>query len=125
MNPILPGGTIGILGGGQLGRMLALEARRMGYHVIVFDPSPDAPCRQVADEHIVANYDDLAAITRFGDKCDVITYEFENIAEQAAGEGVCSQCRRACNRFSTHRDTRRYRSGKRADRLSRDYQDRL
>jgi 5-(carboxyamino)imidazole ribonucleotide synthase len=83
MNPILPGGTIGILGGGQLGRMLALEARRMGYHVIVFDPSPDAPCRQVADEHIVANYDDLAAITRFGDKCDVITYEFENIDVRA------------------------------------------
>lgn len=71
--------TIGILGGGQLGRMLTLEAKRMGYRVVVLEPMPNSPCGQVADEQIVAAYDDLRAIGELGARCDVVTYEFENI----------------------------------------------
>ncbi|HTJ28834.1 MAG TPA: 5-(carboxyamino)imidazole ribonucleotide synthase [Candidatus Limnocylindria bacterium] len=71
--------SIGILGGGQLGRMLTLEAKRMGYHVVTLEPLPNSPCGQVADEQIVAAYDDLRAIGELGARCDVVTYEFENI----------------------------------------------
>jgi 5-(carboxyamino)imidazole ribonucleotide synthase len=71
--------TIGILGGGQLGRMLTLEAKRMGYRVVTLEPFPDSPTGQVADEQIVAAYDDLRAIGELGARCDVVTYEFENI----------------------------------------------
>ncbi|MFN2449238.1 MAG: 5-(carboxyamino)imidazole ribonucleotide synthase [Candidatus Baltobacteraceae bacterium] len=72
--------TIGVIGGGQLGRMFALDAKRMGYDVIVLDPQPRSPCGQVADEQIVAAYDDLLAIEDLGKRSDVVTYEFENIA---------------------------------------------
>ncbi len=71
--------TIGILGGGQLGRMLTLEAKRMGYRVVTLEPFPASPAGQVADEQIVAAYDDLRAIGELGARCDVVTYEFENI----------------------------------------------
>jgi 5-(carboxyamino)imidazole ribonucleotide synthase len=71
--------TIGVIGGGQLGRMFALDAKRMGYDVIALDPQDRSPCGQVADEQIVARYDDLAAIEELGRRSDVITYEFENI----------------------------------------------
>ncbi len=71
--------TIGILGGGQLGRMLTLEAKRMGYRIVALEPLPDSPCGQVADEQIVAAYDDLRAIGELGARSDVVTYEFENI----------------------------------------------
>jgi 5-(carboxyamino)imidazole ribonucleotide synthase len=71
--------SIGILGGGQLGRMLTLEAKRMGYHVVTLEPFPNSPCGQVADEQIVAAYDDLRAIGELGARSDVVTYEFENI----------------------------------------------
>jgi 5-(carboxyamino)imidazole ribonucleotide synthase len=71
--------TIGILGGGQLGRMLTLEAKRMGYRVVTLEPFPDSPAGQVADEQIVAAYDDLRAIGELGARSDVVTYEFENI----------------------------------------------
>jgi 5-(carboxyamino)imidazole ribonucleotide synthase len=71
--------TIGILGGGQLGRMLALAARRMGYGVTILDPAPNCPAGQVADEQIVAAYDDERAVKALGACSDVITYEFENI----------------------------------------------
>jgi 5-(carboxyamino)imidazole ribonucleotide synthase len=71
--------TIGILGGGQLGRMLTLEAKRMGYRVVTLEPFPNSPCGQVADEQIVAAYDDLRAIGELGARSDVVTYEFENI----------------------------------------------
>jgi 5-(carboxyamino)imidazole ribonucleotide synthase len=71
--------TIGILGGGQLGRMLTLEAKRMGYRVVTLEPFPDSPTGQIADEQIVAAYDDLRAIGELGARCDVVTYEFENI----------------------------------------------
>jgi 5-(carboxyamino)imidazole ribonucleotide synthase len=72
--------TIGVIGGGQLGRMFALDAKRMGYDVIALDPQPRSPCGQVADEQIVAQYDDFDAIERLGSRTDVVTYEFENIA---------------------------------------------
>jgi 5-(carboxyamino)imidazole ribonucleotide synthase len=72
--------TIGVIGGGQLGRMFALDAKRMGYHVIALDPQEHSPCGQVADDQIVAAYDDLAAVEDLGRRSDVITYEFENIS---------------------------------------------
>src|SRR5438270_2380294 len=79
LSPILPGRTVGILGGGQLGRMFAIAARRMGYRVHSFDPTRDGPAGQVADEEIIAAYDDLEAARRFAAGVDVVTFEFENI----------------------------------------------
>ncbi|PFK44060.1 5-(carboxyamino)imidazole ribonucleotide synthase [Bacillus cereus] len=76
---ILPGKTIGIIGGGQLGRMMALAAKEMGYKIAVLDPAKHSPCAQVADIEIVAAYDDLKAIQHLAEISDVITYEFENI----------------------------------------------
>jgi len=77
--PLLPGGTIGILGGGQLGRMSAIAARRMGYKVKTFDPSAEACAAAIADEHVAAEWNDTAALTRFAQGCGRITLEFENI----------------------------------------------
>lgn len=75
---ILPGSTVGILGGGQLGRMMALAGSAMGYRFIALDPTEDAPCGQVADQ-IVAAYDDTDAAKKLAERADVITYEFENV----------------------------------------------
>ncbi|MDE2571624.1 MAG: 5-(carboxyamino)imidazole ribonucleotide synthase, partial [bacterium] len=72
MSVVLPPSTVGILGGGQLGRMLALEAKRMGYRVAVLDPTPNSPAGQVADEQIVAPYADLEAVRRLGAMSDVV-----------------------------------------------------
>jgi len=80
---ILPGQTIGIIGGGQLGRMMALSAKAQGYRVAVLDPMEDSPCGQVSDICIVASYDDLEAIKQLASVSDVITYEFENIDAEA------------------------------------------
>ncbi len=77
--PILPGATVGVLGSGQLGRMLALAARRMGYRIHTFSPERDTPTGQVADREIVASYDDLDAVRAFAADVDVVTLEFENI----------------------------------------------
>ena len=74
----LPGSTIGIIGGGQLGRMLALEARRMDYRTIVLDPDPGAPAGQIADHHIVAPLTDLEAARELAARSDVVTLEWEN-----------------------------------------------
>ena len=71
--------TIGVLGGGQLGRMLTLEAKRMGFRVVTLEPAEDSPCGQVADRQIVAPYEDLEAVAELGVESDVVTYEFENI----------------------------------------------
>lgn len=76
---ILPGQTLGILGGGQLGRMFAIAARRLGYRVHAFDPTSDGPAGQVADVEVCAAYDDLDAARRFASQVDVVTFEFENI----------------------------------------------
>ena len=71
--------TIGMLGSGQLGRMAAIEARRMGYTVHVFSPEPHSPTGQVADHETVADYLDLEAVRAFAQQVDVVTYEFENV----------------------------------------------
>jgi len=76
---ITPYKTIGIIGGGQLGRMMCLAAKAMGYFVAVLDPTPNCPCGQVADIEITAAYNDMDAIKRLAEISDVITYEFENI----------------------------------------------
>lgn len=81
---ILPGATIGVLGGGQLGRMMALAGRAMGYRFVTLDPTPDAPCGQVADLQIVASYDDQEAARQLAERSDVITYEFENVDADVA-----------------------------------------
>ena len=77
--PIPPGSTIGILGSGQLGRMLALAARNLGYRIAIFSPEADAPAASVADEELVADYLDLDRIREFAKKVDVVTFEFENV----------------------------------------------
>ncbi|MEA2174402.1 MAG: 5-(carboxyamino)imidazole ribonucleotide synthase [Blastocatellia bacterium] len=77
--PILPGSTIGVLGSGQLGRMFAMAARRMGYLVHTFSPKVATPTGQISDLEIVAEYEDLDAVRRFADGVDVVTFEFENI----------------------------------------------
>ncbi|GAB4407553.1 MAG: 5-(carboxyamino)imidazole ribonucleotide synthase [Bryobacter sp.] len=84
MQPILPGSTIGILGSGQLGRMLALVARRMGYDVVVYSPTKLSPAGQVADEEFLGAYDDVDRVKKFAKKADVVTFEFENIGVEAA-----------------------------------------
>ncbi|HET9704899.1 MAG TPA: 5-(carboxyamino)imidazole ribonucleotide synthase [Vicinamibacterales bacterium] len=81
---LLPGATIGVLGSGQLGRMLALEARRMGYRVHTLSPEVDTPTGQVADLEVEAAYDDLDAIRAFARSVDVVTFEFENVSTDAA-----------------------------------------
>jgi 5-(carboxyamino)imidazole ribonucleotide synthase len=78
-NVILPPATIGIVGGGQLGRMMALAAKPMGYRVVVLDPMPQSPAGQVADEQIIAPYNDRAALQHLAHTADVATYEFENV----------------------------------------------
>ncbi|AVK60993.1 5-(carboxyamino)imidazole ribonucleotide synthase [Lactobacillus sp. CBA3605] len=81
--PILPPATIGIIGGGQLGQMMALSAKAMGYHVGVLDPTPQAPAAQVADFQITAAYDDQTALLALAKRSAVLTYEFENVDETA------------------------------------------
>ncbi|PCN42964.1 5-(carboxyamino)imidazole ribonucleotide synthase [Brevibacillus laterosporus] len=76
---IKPGSTIGLLGGGQLGRMITLAGRAMGYRFVVLDPTEDSPCGQVSDRQIVAGYDDQLAARKLAQLSDVITYEFENV----------------------------------------------
>lgn len=81
---ILPGATVGVLGSGQLGRMFAIAARRMGYRVHTLSPEDDTPTGQVADVEISAAYEDLDAVRRFAQGVDVITFEFENIPADTA-----------------------------------------
>lgn len=82
--PILPGSVIGVLGSGQLGRMLAIAARRMGYRVHTFSPEKDTPTGQIADVEMVASYEDLEAVRTFARGVDVVTFEFENVSAAAA-----------------------------------------
>lgn len=88
---ILPGQTIGIIGGGQLGQMLTFAAKQAGFKVVILDPTPACPAAQAADEQIVAPYDDRDAIERLATQADVLTYEFENVdlaALEAVGDRV-------------------------------------
>ncbi|MCY0096540.1 5-(carboxyamino)imidazole ribonucleotide synthase [Hoeflea ulvae] len=77
--PLAPGAMIGIIGGGQLGRMLAMAAARLGYKTIILEPDIHAPAAQVANSQIVASYDDPEALEQLAEFCDVVTYEFENV----------------------------------------------
>jgi 5-(carboxyamino)imidazole ribonucleotide synthase len=81
--PVPPGGTIGIIGGGQLGRMLALAAARLGLKTCIYNDTPDAPAFQVTDRSVAAAYDDLAALAKFAQACDAVTFEFENLPAHA------------------------------------------
>ena len=80
---ILPGATVGVLGGGQLGRMFTLRARSMGYHVVVLDPDPLSPAGRVADRHIRAAYTDGRALDQLARACAAVTVEFENVPAEA------------------------------------------
>jgi len=82
---ILPGQTLGILGGGQLGRMLAQAAQSLGFRVHVFEPAGPCPAGAVANKEVNASYEDTAALTAFARECDVVTYEFENIPSAPLG----------------------------------------
>jgi len=81
--PLAPGGTIGIIGGGQLGRMLAMAAARLGLKTSIYNDAPDAPAFQVTPNATVGAYDDLQKLAAFADACDVVTFEFENLPAHA------------------------------------------
>ena len=83
IKPLAPRATIGIIGGGQLGRMTAIAAARLGYRCHIYAPEPDAPAFQVAATHSIAAYEDEAALARFAEQVDVVTFEFENISAEA------------------------------------------
>lgn len=89
---ILPGATLGVVGGGQLGRMFTIEAKKLGYTVGVLDPEEQAPAAQVADFSLVADYTDAAAIQALAEKCHVLTFEFENIDAPALRAAVANRC---------------------------------
>jgi 5-(carboxyamino)imidazole ribonucleotide synthase len=91
ITPLRPGSVIGIMGGGQLGRMTALAAANLGYRTAIFTDVPDSPASQVCDTTIVAPYDDRAALGRFVEAVDVITFEFENIPIDSA-EWLAERC---------------------------------
>ena len=82
--PVPPGGTIGILGGGQLGRMLAMAAARLGLKTHIYSDEKDAPAFQVCDAHTVAKFDNETALAKFASVCDAVTFEFENVPAAAA-----------------------------------------
>ena len=84
MSTYLPGSVIGVMGGGQLGRMFAMAARRMGYHVEVFTPEEESPAGQFADLTRIAEYTNESAVRKFAQDVDVITFEFENIPAPTA-----------------------------------------
>jgi 5-(carboxyamino)imidazole ribonucleotide synthase len=86
---IPPGNAVGVLGSGQLGRMFAIAARRMGYRVHTFSPDTDTPTGQVADLEIVAPYEDLDAVRRFSSQVRAVTFEFENVP--AATAAACAE----------------------------------
>lgn len=76
---ILPGATLGMLGGGQLGRMFAYRAHEMGYRVVILEPDAASPAGAVADEHLVGGYDDAAILDQLARRCDAVSTEFENV----------------------------------------------
>ena len=84
MVALAAGSMIGMLGGGQLARMMCMAAARLGYRTTIFDPDADAPAAQVANLHLAAAYGDEAALAAFARSCDVVTYEFENVPVAAA-----------------------------------------
>ncbi|MFZ4764632.1 MAG: 5-(carboxyamino)imidazole ribonucleotide synthase, partial [Roseimicrobium sp.] len=89
--PILPGATLGVMGSGQLGRMFAIAARRMGYRVHTFSPDYDTPTGQIADREYSASYDDEAAVREFAQSIQVLTFEFENVPSRTV-EWASAHC---------------------------------
>ena len=81
-SPLLPPATIGVLGGGQLGRMLGFAARAMGYRIVVLDPDPECPAAAIADRVVVGAYDDVAAARTVAAASEVVTYELEHVAAE-------------------------------------------
>ena len=77
--PILPGATLGVLGGGQLGRMFVHAAQRMGYFTAVLDPDADSPAGRVSHHHIHTDYGDVDGLARLAGLADAVTTEFENV----------------------------------------------
>lgn len=96
--PLAPGATIGILGGGQLGRMLSVAASRLGFRSHIYEPGANPPAGHVADQVTTADYTDTAALTVFAAAVDVITYEFENIPTAALDLLEASRPIRPCRR---------------------------
>lgn len=90
--PLFPGATVGVVGGGQLGRYFILEAARLGYHTWVLDPDQNAPAMQLAEHCLIANYDDEEALKKLGQVCDAVTIEFENVPAQSL-ELLQARCR--------------------------------
>jgi len=80
---LLPGATLGVLGGGQLGRMFCMAARNMGYRTVVLDPDEKSPAAEVADVHLQANYTDAESLAKMAEICDAITTEFENVPAES------------------------------------------
>ena len=83
LTQLLPGSTLGVLGGGQLGRMFCMAARNMGYNTVVLDPDASSPAATVSDTHINAQYTDQTALSKMADLCDAITTEFENVPAES------------------------------------------
>ncbi|EJF87830.1 5-(carboxyamino)imidazole ribonucleotide synthase [Bartonella rattimassiliensis] len=79
-NMLPPGSVIGLIGGGQLARMLAIAAAELGFQTVIFCPEADCPATQTANSHIVSSYDDRSALDHFISRCDVVSYEFENLS---------------------------------------------
>lgn len=92
--PLLPGTRLGVLGGGQLGRMFVHAAQAMGYPVTVLDPGENPPAAQAADAHLRADYDDAAALDRLAEQCAAVTVEFENVPAESL-ERLAARCRLA------------------------------
>ena len=113
--PLLPGSTLGVLGSGQLGRMLALAARPMGYRIHVLSPGDDTPTGQAADREVVADYLDLDAVREFADRVDVVTFEFENVpaacAEAAAEKAPVRPAHRVLHTTQNRIREKRFLSG--------------
>ena len=96
-SPILPGSAIGVLGSGQLGRMFAMSARRMGYRVHTYSPDEDTPTGQVADLEVTAPYNDLDAVRKFASHVSAVTFEFENVPTETAAAGCRSSPWESCS----------------------------
>mgnify|MGYP000276724110 CR=1 FL=1 len=92
LTPLVPGATVGVVGGGQLGRYFVLEARRLGFHTWVLDPDENAPAMQLAEHRLVAAYDDRQALETLGAACDAVTVEFENVPAESLQQ-LAQQCR--------------------------------
>ncbi len=108
---ILPGGTLGVLGGGQLGRMFVHAAQAMGFRTIVLDPDPSSPAGLVAHEHLCAPYSDPQALATLAERADAVTTEFENVDAEAlrwlATASPSPRAPRPCSPARTARARRR------------------